>query len=117
MVNITIIQIDAPTTNDEEAEVPILLSPDAKNQLIRKDPDAGKDRRQEAKVTTEDEMFVWHHQLKGHEFGKTQGDGDVQESLACCSPWVTKSWTQLSNRTIPCLCVCVCMPQLSLFVC
>ena len=43
--------------------MPILLSPDARNQLIRKDSDAGKDRRQEAKMMTEDEMAVWHHQL------------------------------------------------------
>ena len=48
--------------------MPILLSPDARNQLIRKDSDAGKDRRQEAKMMTEDEMAVWHHQLNGHEF-------------------------------------------------
>ena len=41
-----------------EAETPILWPPDAKNQLIRKDPDAGKDRRQE-KGTIEDEMVGW----------------------------------------------------------
>ena len=40
---------------DVEAETPILWPPDVKNWLIRKDPDAGKDRRQE-KGTTEDEM-------------------------------------------------------------
>ena len=34
-----------------------------------KDPDAGKDRRQEEKGTTEDEMVRWHYQLNGHEFG------------------------------------------------
>ena len=54
--------------NDAEAETPILWPPDAKNYLIRKDPDAGKDWRQEAKGTTEDEMAGWHHQLNGHEF-------------------------------------------------
>ena len=46
-----------------EAETPILWSPDAKNWLIWKDPDAGKDWRQEEKGTTEDEMVGWHHQL------------------------------------------------------
>ena len=44
-------------------------SPDAKNWLIGKDPDAGKDWRQEEKGTTEDEMVGWHHQLNRHEFG------------------------------------------------
>ena len=53
---------------DAEAETPILLLPDAKNWLISKDPDAGKDRRQEEKGMTEDEMVGWHHQLNGHEF-------------------------------------------------
>ena len=54
---------------DVEAETPILWPPDAKNWLIGKDPDAGKDWRQEEKGTTEDEMVIWHHQLNGHEFG------------------------------------------------
>ena len=53
---------------DAEAETPILWPPDAKNWLIGKDPDAGKDWRQEEKGTTEDEMAGWHHQLDGHEF-------------------------------------------------
>ena len=54
---------------DAEAEAPILWPPDAKNWLTRKDPDAGKDWRQEEKGTTEDEMVGWRHQLNGHEFG------------------------------------------------
>ena len=45
-------------STDAEAEVPILWPPDAKSQLIRKDPDAGKDRRQEEKGMTEDEMVL-----------------------------------------------------------
>ena len=49
---------------DAEAETPIIWPPDAKNQLIGEEPDAGKDRRQEKKGTTEDEMVGWHHQLK-----------------------------------------------------
>ena len=54
--------------NDAEAETPVLWPPDAKNQLIGKDPDAGKDLRWEEKGTTEDEMVSWHHQLNGHAF-------------------------------------------------
>ena len=53
---------------DAEAEAPILWPTDAKNWLIWKDPDAGKDWRQKKKGTIEDEMFGWHHQLDGHEF-------------------------------------------------
>ena len=44
--------------------------------LIGKDPDAGEDWSQEEKGTTEDEMFGWHHQLNGHEFGQDPGDGE-----------------------------------------
>ena len=51
-----------------EAETPILRSPDVKNWLIAKDPDAGKDWGQEEKVMTEDEMVGWHHWLNGFEF-------------------------------------------------
>ena len=39
---------------------------------------------------TEDEMVGWHHQLDGHEFEQTPGDGLEQGSLACCSPWGCK---------------------------
>ena len=53
---------------DAKAETPILWPPDAKNWLTGKDPDAGKDSRQEEKGTTEDEMAGWHHRLDGHEF-------------------------------------------------
>ena len=52
-----------------EAETPILWPPDVKSWLIGKDPDAGKDWRQEEKGMTEGEMAGWHHQLNGHEFG------------------------------------------------
>ena len=44
-------------------------------------------QRQEDKVKTEDEMVGWQHQLNGHEFEQTLGDGEGRESLACCSPW------------------------------
>ena len=53
---------------DAEAETPILCLPDGKNWLIGKDPDAGKDWRQEEKGTTEDEMVGWHHWLDRREF-------------------------------------------------
>ena len=59
-------------------------------ELIGKDPDAGKDWGQEEKGMTEDEMVGWHHQHNGHEFEQTPGDGEGQGSLACCSPWVCK---------------------------
>ena len=51
---------------DAEDEAPILWPPDAKNWLIWKDPDAGKDWKWE-KGTTEEEMVGWHHWLNGHE--------------------------------------------------
>ena len=57
-----------------------------KSQLIGKDPDAGKDRRQEEKGTTEEEMVGWHQQLNRHEFEQTLGD-ERHGSLACCSSW------------------------------
>ena len=68
---------------DVEAETPIFWPPDAKSWLIGKDPDAGKDWRQE-KGMTEDEMVGWHHWLNGHDFGWWTG------RLACCSPWGRK---------------------------
>ena len=74
---------------DAEAETPIIWPPDVKSWLIRKDPDAGKDRRQE-KGTTEDEIVGSHHRLNGHKFEKTPGDSEGQGSLARCSPWGCK---------------------------
>ena len=53
---------------DAEAETPMLWLPHVKNWLIWKDPNAGKDWRQEEKGMTEDELVGWHHQLNGHEF-------------------------------------------------
>ena len=53
---------------DAEAETPILWPPDAKNWLIWKDPESGKDWRWEEKGTTENEIIGWHHRLNGHEF-------------------------------------------------
>ena len=46
---------------------------------------------------TEDKMAGWHHQLNGHESEQTPEDSEGQESLACSSPRVTKSWTRLCD--------------------
>ena len=75
---------------DADAEALILWPPDAKNWLTGKDPDPGKDWRQEEKGMTEDEMIGWHHWLSGHEFEQALGVGDGEGSLACCSPWGCK---------------------------
>jgi len=103
---------------DAEAETPVLWPPDVKNWLIWKDPDAGKDWRQEEKGTTEDEMVGWHHRLNGDEFEQTLGVGDGQGGLACCGPWGCEesdtteelNWTELNwTAEIP-------SPELALFV-
>ena len=70
-----------------DAEAPILWPPDAKSWLIGKDPDAGKDWKQEKERVTENEMIGWHHQLNGHEFEQTPGGSEGKRSLECCSPW------------------------------
>ena len=75
---------------DVEAETPVLWPPAAKSWLIWKDPDAGKDWRQEEKGMTEDEMVGWHHRLDWHGFGWTLGVGDGQGGLACCNSWGRK---------------------------
>ena len=62
-----------------------------KTQLNGKDPDAGKDSRQEEKGLTEDEMVGWHHRLSGHEFEQAPEDGEGQGSLASCRPWSSQS--------------------------
>ena len=87
---------------DVEAETPVLWLPDAKNWLIGKDPDAGKDWGQEEKGTTEDETAGWHHQLNGHESEWTPAVGDGQGGLACCGPWGRKvghDWVTELNWT------------------
>ena len=72
---------------DAEAETLILWPPNAKSRLTGKDPDAGKDWRQEEEGMTEDEMVGWHHWLDGREFEQAPGVGDGQGSLVCYSPW------------------------------
>ena len=71
---------------DAEAEAPILWPPDTKSWLTGKDPDAGKDWRQEERGW-QDEIVGWHHQLDGHAFKHAPGVGDGPGSLAYCSPW------------------------------
>ena len=100
---------------DAEAETLIRWSPDVKNWLIGKDPDAGKDWRQEEKGTTKNEMVGWHHQLDGHEFEQALGVGDGQRSLACCSPWGHKesdtteqlNWIEVGWSKLSCQGICI----------
>ena len=94
---------------DVETEAPILWPLDAKNWLIGKDPNAGKDWGQEEKGKTEDEMTGWYHWLNRHEFDQTLGDSERQGSMAYCSPWGHKGsdmteW--LSNNNIGYLIQC-----------
>ena len=89
-----------------EAEAPILWPPDVKCWLIGKDPDAGKDWRQEEKEMTEDEMIVWHHRLDGREFNQASLIGDGQGSLVCCNAWglqrVGQDWAaELTDNDFP----------------
>ena len=89
-------------------DAPILWPTDAKDRLIWKDPDAGKDWRWEEKGMTEEEIVGWHHLLNGHGFEQAPGVGGGQGSLARCSPcdhrikhdWVTElNWPQ-QNKSI-----------------
>ena len=85
-----------------EAETLLLWPADGKNWRIWKDPDAGKDWRQEEKGTTEDEMVGWCHRLDGHEFELWELVMD--SSLACRGSWGHKesdttewlNWTELN---------------------
>ena len=95
---------------DAEVETPILCPPDVKNWLVRKDPDAGKDWRQEEKGMTEDEIVGWHHWLSGHESVQAAGVDDGQRHLGCCSPrghkesvmteWL--NWSELKQGGLVC---------------
>ena len=86
-----------------DAEALILWPPDVKSRFIGKDPDAGKDWRQEKRGMTEDEIVEWHHWFNGHELGKTLGDGEGQGSLVYCSPWGLKksemTWLLNNNNS------------------
>ena len=81
---------------DAEAETPMLWLPRGKSWLTGKDPDAGRDWRQEEKGMTEDEMVGWHYWLDGHEFEQAPGVGKAWRSAV---HGVAKSQTWLSNWT------------------
>ena len=89
-----------------DAEAPILWTHDAKNWLIGKDPDAGKDWGHEEKGTTENEMVLWHPQLNGHESEQALGVGDGQGNLVYWDPWghremdMTDDWTELKAKPL-----------------
>ena len=88
---------------DAEVETPVLWLPDVNSWLIKKDPDAREDWRQEEKGTADDEMVGGHHWLNGQESEQAPEVGDGQGSLGCCSPWGRKesdtterlNWTEL----------------------
>ena len=84
---------------DAEAEVPIIWPPASNCWLIGKDPDAGKDWRQEEKRATEDEMVGWHHQLNGHEFEHALWDSEGQGVWHAAVLGTGKSQTQMSDST------------------
>ena len=82
-----------------DAEAPMLWPPDVKNQLSGKDPEAGRDWRQEEEGTTENEMVGWHHRLNGHEFEQAPGDGKGWGAWCAAVHGATKNQTQLSDWT------------------
>ena len=68
-------------------ETPIHWPPDAKSQLIGKDPEPGNNGRQKEKGAAEDKRVRQHHQLNARKCEQTPGDGGGQRNLACSSPW------------------------------
>ena len=90
---------------DAETEAPIIWLSDVKSWLIGKDPDAGKNWRQEEKRTTEDEMVGWHRQLDGHKFDQNLVVVIDREAWHAAVHGVTKlghnwTWTTIFFSTI-----------------
>ena len=83
-------------TERTNAEAPIIWTPVAKSWLLGKDPDAGKDWRQEEKGTTEGEMVGWYHRPNGFGFEQAPGAGDGQGGLGYTG---LQSQTGLSDWT------------------
>ena len=88
-----------PKERFAEAEAPILWLPAEKSWLTGKDPDAGKDWRQDEKGATDDEMVGWHHQLKDFSLSKLQEMVKDRGAWRAAVHGVTKSWTWLSDWT------------------
>ena len=93
--------------------------------MLEKDPDAGKDWRQEEKGATEDEIVGWFLWLSGREFEQTPGDSKGEGCLACSSPWGHKEsdttyWLNDNNNQSGALCglkTWVVVPALPLYRC
>ena len=86
-------------TGRTDAEAPILWPPDVKNWLIGKDPDAGKDWRQEEKGTTQGKMVGYHHWLNGHEFEQTPEMVKDREAWCAAVHGAAKgqTWLNINN--------------------
>ena len=82
-----------------ETEAPILWPPNAKSQLIGKDPDSGKYLKQKEKWVAEVEIVRQHHQLNGHKFKQISEDNRGQRSLAC---YTARGHEELAEQQLQC---------------